>query len=154
MRNLCSTLLIVLWGVAPGRAVLGNYASSIDLDQRALGGERREIARQGYTVYELTSANGQVVREFVSQAGLVFAVTWQARQMPDLQQLLGNNNMAELQQALTSRPRHHGGAPLIVRTAKLVFVSAGHMRSFHGYAYVPGLVPANVSLGVMHDAGN
>ena len=97
--------------------------------------ERRELARQGYKVHELTSPDGLVVREFVSPAGLVFGVTWQAPQMPNLQQVLGDQNMSELQQALASRTRRHSGAPLIVRTAKLVFVSGGHMRSFHGYAY-------------------
>jgi hypothetical protein len=154
MKSLWSTLLIVLLGAAPGWAVLGEYASSIDLDQQILRGERRELARPGYKVYEITSPNGLVVREFVSPPGLVFGVTWQAPQMPNLQQVLGNRNMTELQQALASRPRHHSGAPLIVRTANLVFVSGGHMRSFHGYAFMPSLAPANVSVGVMHDAQN
>ena len=152
MKYLWSTLLILLLTAAPGWAVLGEYASSIDLDQQILRGERRQTSSHGYEVHELTSPNGQVVREFVSSAGLVFGVTWQARQMPNLQQVLGNHNMTELQQALCSRPRHHSGAPLIVRTANLVFASGGHMRSFHGYAYIPRLVPANVTIGVMHDA--
>jgi hypothetical protein len=154
MRNLWCTLLIVVLGATPGWAALGRYTSSIDLDQRVLGGERREIARQGYTVHELTAPHGLVVREFVSPAGLVFGVTWQAPQMPNLQQLLGDDNMTELQQALSLRPRYHSGAPLIVRTAKLVFVSGGHMRSFHGCAYVPSLIPANFPVGVIHDRQN
>lgn len=120
MKYLWSTLLIVLWGAVPGWAVLGEYASSIDLDQQILRGERRELPRQGYKVHELTSPDGLVGREFVSSAGLVFGVTWQAPQMPNLQQVLGDHNMIELQQALASRPRRHSGAPLIVRTAKLV----------------------------------
>jgi hypothetical protein len=154
MRNLWSTLLIVLLGAAPGWAVLGEYASSIDLDQQVLRGERRELTGPGYRVHELTSPDGLVLREFVSPAGLVFGVTWQAPKMPNLQQVLGDHNMSELQQVLASRPRCHTGAPLMVRTANLVFVSGGHMRSFHGYAYVPSLVPANVSAGVMHAAQN
>ena len=154
MRILCSTLMIVLLGVAPGWAVLGEYASSIDLDQRILRCERRELVLPGYKVHELTAANGMVLREFVSPVGLVFGVTWQAPHMPNLQQLLGDHNMAELQHAIVSRQRCHSGAPLIVRTPQLVFVSGGHMRSFHGYAYVPGLVPAGISLGVMHDDQN
>ena len=151
MKYLGSTLLIVLLGATPGWAVLGEYASSLDLDQRVLLGERRELARRDYNVHELTSPDGTVIREFVSPLGLVFGVTWQAPQMPNLQQVLGNHNMTELQQALGSRPRRHSGAPLIVRTPNLVFVSGGHMRSFHGYAYVPSLVPASVSAGVIHD---
>jgi hypothetical protein len=151
MRTFWSTLLVVLVAVAPGWAALGQYASSIDLDQQVLQCERREVARQGYTVHELTSPHGLVMREFVSPTGLVFGITWQAPQMPNLRQVVGDDNMVELQQALSSRTRCHTGAPLIVRTDKLVFVSGGHMRSFHGYAYVPSLVPANFSLGVMHE---
>jgi hypothetical protein len=124
------------------------------VDQRILRCERRESARQGYTVHELTSPDGAVVKEFVSPAGLVFGVTWQAPRMPHLQQVVGDDNMAELERALSARTRSHSGAPLIVRTEKLVFVSGGHMRSFHGYAYVPNLVPANVSVGVMHETQN
>jgi len=154
MKILWSTLLIVFLGAAPGWAVLGEYASSIDLDQQVLRGDRRELVRQGYKVHELTAPNGLMVREFVSPGGLVFGVTWQAPQMPNLQQVLGDHNMTELQLALAARQRCHSGAPLIVRTPKLVFVSGGHMRSFHGYAYVPSLVPANVSAGVLHDAQN
>jgi len=154
MKILWGTLMIVLLGAAPGRAVLGEYTSSIDLDQAILRCERRESTHLGYKVHELTSENGLVVREFVSPAGLVFAVTWQAPQIPNLQQVLGDHNMAELQRAIVSRQRCHSGAPLIVRKAKLVFVSGGHMRSFHGYAYVPGLMPANATAGVMHDAQN
>ena len=154
MRNLWTTLLIVLLVAVPGWAVLGEYESSINLDQQVLGAERRELGRQGYRIHELTSPNGLVVREFVSSGGLVFGVTWQAPQMPNLQQVLGDHNVIELQQALAARRRCHSGAPLIVRTAKLVFVSGGHMRSFHGSAFVPSLVPANVRVGVMHDAQN
>jgi len=154
MRNLWSILLILLLGATPGWAALGQYASSIDLDQQVLGCGRRELARQGYTVHELISPHGLVVKEFVSSQGMVFGVTWQAPHMPNLQQLLGGDNMIELHQALSSRPRYHSGAPLIVRTPKLVFVSGGHMRSFHGYAYVPGLIPANFPVAVIHDTQN
>jgi len=154
MRNLWSASLIVLLWAAPGWAVLGEYESSINLDQQVLRVERRALARQGYKVHELSSPNGLVVREFVSPTGLVFGVAWRAPQMPNLQQLLGEHNMSELQQALAARMRCHSGAPLIVRTAKLVFVSGGHMRSFHGYAFVPSLVPANVKVEVMHDNHN
>ena len=154
MKILWGTLVIVFLGATPGLAVLGEYASSIDLDQQILRCERRELTLPGYEVHELTAANGMVLREFVSPAGLVFGVTWHAPQMPNLQQVLGDHNMAELQRAIASRQRYHSGAPLIVRTTQLVFASGGHMRSFHGYAYVPGLVPAGISVGVMHHAQN
>jgi hypothetical protein len=149
MKTILGVLLTLALGTIPAWAVLGEYESSVSLDQQVLGGQHREMARPGYKVHEITIADGTVVREFVSPAGLVFGINWSGQHMPNLGQLLGTANMAELGQAVQSRPRRHTGGPLIVRTDKLVLVSGGHMRSFHGYAYVPSLVPANVSAEVV-----
>ena len=143
-NNLAALPLIVVLISSPARAVLGELESSVSTDQQALHGSHKEETREGYKVHQITGADGSVVKEFVSPGGLVFEISWQARQVPNLQQLLGAN-MAELQTALQSKPHRHGRGALIVRTDKLVFVSGGHMRSFHGYAYVPSLVPSNVS---------
>lgn len=148
MKTTFGVLLTLVLGVVPSWAVLGEYESSVSLDQQVLRGERREEVRAGYKVDQITSADGTVVKEFVSPAGLVFGITWQASHMPNLQQLLGSN-LTELQQALQSQARRHSGGPLIVRTDKLVLVSGGHMRSFHGHAYVPSLVPKNVTTEVV-----
>jgi hypothetical protein len=145
MKNtLAAFPLIVILGCSPAWAVLGELESSVNADQQVLRGSHKEETREGYKVHQITAADGSVVKEFVSPGGLVFEVTWQARQMPNLQQLLGAN-MTQLQTALQSQARRHTRGALIVRTDKLVFVSGGHMRSFHGYAYVPSLVPGNVS---------
>ena len=148
MRNLWTTLLIVLLGAAPGWAVLGEYASSIDLDQQILRGERRELVRQGYKVHELTFVErlgGERIR-FPGGLGFRRYLAGAA----DAESAASSWGIIIWQSYSRRSPRgraSHSGAPLIVRTAKLVFVSGGHMRSFHGYAYVPSLVPANVSAG-------
>jgi hypothetical protein len=144
MKITLGALLILILGAAPAWAVLGEYESSVSLDQQVLGGAHREEVRQGYKLHQITTADGTVVKEFVSPAGLVFGVTWQAPRMPNLQQLLGSK-MTDLQTILQSQTRRYSRGPLIVRTDKLVFVSSGHMRSFHGHAYVPSLVPGNVN---------
>ena len=102
----------------------------------------REVAGKGYSVKELSSASGRVVREYVSPAGLVFGVAWQGPTMPDLRQLLGSY-FGQVQQAAQSRQRR--GGPLVIKTKDFVLVSGGHMRSFRGLAYVPSLLPANVT---------
>jgi hypothetical protein len=128
----------VAWGV------LGQTESSVADDQRFLGGAHREEAHPGYKVHQITAKDGGVVKEFVSPTGMVFEIAWQSGHIPNLEQLLGPN-MAELQTKLsTAAPRHTRG-PMVVHTDHMVFVSAGHMRYFHGYAYVPSLVPANVA---------
>jgi hypothetical protein len=143
-----AVLLILTLESAPVWAVLGEHEASVNSDRKAFRGEDRLEAREGYTVHRITAPDGTVVQEFVSPVGLVFGVTWQAGKMPNLQQLLGSS-LAELQTALASQARRHGRGPLIVRTDNLVFASGGHMRSFHGYAYVPSLVPGNVSPEVL-----
>jgi hypothetical protein len=136
--------ILTMLGAPPVWAVLGGQESSVSLDLQVLHGTDREEAHQGYKFHQITVPDGTVVKEFVSPAGLVFGISWQAPHMPNLQQLLGSN-MAELQAAVAARTHRNSGGPLIVRTDRLVFVSGGHMRAFHGYAYVPGLVPSNVS---------
>jgi hypothetical protein len=144
MKTALTVLAILILEGAPAWATLGEYESSVSVDQRVLRGADREEAREGYKIHQITAPDGTVVRELVSPAGLVFEVTWQSERMPNLQQLLGSS-MAELQVALQSNTRRRRGGPLIVQTNTLVFMSGGHMRSFHGYAYVPGLVPRGVS---------
>jgi hypothetical protein len=37
----------------------------------------------------------------------------------------------------------------MVQTPKMVFVSGGHLRAFHGYAYLRALVPDGVNAEVV-----
>lgn len=147
MKTTFGVLVMLVLGTAPAWAVLGEYESSVGLDQQVLRGEIREEVRQGYKLHQITSPNGTIVREYVSPEGKVFGIFWQAPFMPNLQQLLGSYS-TEVQQAVQSRARRRGG-PLVVRTDKLVFVSGGHMRFFRGRAYVPSLLPNNISAEVV-----
>ena len=103
---------------------------------------------QAYRVHQLTTANGITVREYVSPNGLVFGISWGGRFMPDVRQLLGDyvNNLQSASAAQT-RIRHLRG--LTVKTSDFVFTSFGHMQSWAGSAYVPSLVPTNVSAEVV-----
>ncbi len=116
--------------------------SSLASDQQRLHGELRSSAREGFSLHEITAADGTVVRQYASPSGVIFGVSWSGPFVPDLSQLLGPY-FQEYRQAAQSAVRRHG--PLFVRTNRLVVEAGGHMRSFHGRAYVPGLVPATVS---------
>ena len=146
MRIALAVMMLWVLGAVPAWAVLGEHESSVSLDQQYLRGVVRTEARQGYMLHEITAADGMVVREYVSPAGRVFGITWQGRTMPNLEQLLGSH-YAAFQQASQSRMRRHG--PLTVRTEQLVVESGGHPRSFHGRAYVPSLLPENISAEVV-----
>lgn len=146
MKILAGVIVFVLLGSAPGWAVLGEYENSVTTDQQRMHAQLQQVARQGYTIKQLSSADGRTVREFVSAKGLVFGVAWQGPTMPDLQQLLGSY-FAQMKEA--ARSRRQRGGPLVIRTKDLVLVSGGHMRSFHGIAYAPNLLPAGVTAEVV-----
>lgn len=146
MKIFLAVFVVLLLGSAPLWAVLGEYENSVTSDQQRMHAQLREVVRQGYSVKQLRSADGRTVREYVSPAGLVFGVAWQGPTMPDLRQLLGAY-FGHLQQAVQSRRQKRG--PLMVRTSDFVLESGGHMRSFHGLAYVPSLLPVNVPAEVV-----
>jgi hypothetical protein len=146
MKIIAGVLVFLFLGSVPGWAVLGEYESSITTDQQRIHAQLRQISRQGYTIHQLSSAGGRTIREYVSPKGLVFGVAWQGPTMPNLQQLLGSY-FEQMKEAAGSRKQR--GGPLVVRTDNLVMVSGGHMRSFHGIAYAPNLLPAGVSAEVV-----
>jgi len=147
MKTALVVLLILAVGATPAWAVLGEDEPSVSLDQEYMRGEIRAEAHQGYRLHQITSPNGAAVREYVSPEGKVFGISWQAPFMPNLQQLLGSY-FTYVQEVTRSQVRRRGG-PLVVRKNDFVFVSGGHMRSFHGHAYVPSLLPPNVSAEVV-----
>jgi len=148
MKNILRVLLILTLGTVPAWAVLGQYESSVSVDQQYLRSADSVQAFQDYKVHQLTTANGTIIREYVSSKGLVFGVAWQARFMPNMQQLLGSY-VTKLQTASRTQTQVQHLRGLIVKTDDFVFVNGGHMRFWRGSAYVPSLVPSNVSVEVV-----
>ena len=143
MRTLGGILLALTLGAAPVWAALGEAESSVNTDGRFLRGQMRSEARPGYRVHQITDPSGAVIREYISPAGKVFGVSWQGPFVPNLQQLLGTY-FTYLEQYAQSQTGRRGG-PLIIRRDDFVFSSGGHMRWRRGHAYVPGLLPANLT---------
>lgn len=142
MRTLVLAASFFVLSSTPSWAVLGQSAASVASDQQHLGGERRSVAADTFSVEEIRSAAGTVVREYVTPAGQVFAVSWRGPTRPDLRQLLGEH-YAAFERASRSAPR--GRRPLIVRTGQLVVETGGHVRDLRGRAYLPALLPEGVS---------
>jgi hypothetical protein len=148
MKITLGVLLTLALGIVPAWAVLGQYESSVSVDQQYLRSEDRVETFQAYKVHQLTSANGTKIREYVSPAGKVFGVTWQGPFMPNMQQLLGSY-VTNLQTASPAQTQIRHLRGLTVKTNDFVFVNSGHMRFWKGSAYVPSLVPSNVSVEVV-----
>jgi hypothetical protein len=140
LRALAVTLLLTM--PFQSQAGLGDVESSVQSDQARMNGVLRSVDRHAYLLHEITSPTGTVTREFVSPGGKVFGVAWEGTGRPDLRQLLGPYyRQALMAQAQQPRPR---GAPVVIETPGLVIYEAGHMRSFHGHAYIPELMPQGV----------
>ena len=146
MKATLKFLLVLMVAALPAWAALGEYEGSVSLDQQILRGEIREEVHSGYKIHQIITSEGSVVREYVSPEGKVFAISWQGRVLPNFQQLLGSY-FPRVQQAVQAKtPR---GGPLVVQTEEFVFISAGRMMNFHGSAYVPSLLPKNVTAEVV-----
>ena len=127
-------------------ASLGGDATSVLVDARALHGTvRLSQALLPVQVQEIMTDNGMRVREFLSRDGIVFAVAWQGPAMPDLQRLLAAQfaGYASAVAAL-ERPGLHRSLRIVI--SGLVVESDAHLRGYNGRAYLPAMIPVDVSI--------
>ena len=139
-KTAVATVALLFLMAAPVYAELGGDEASIQTDQARIQAMRYIARGNTYSVHEMRTAPGTVVREYVSPAGKVFAVSWEGPAIPDLRQILGSY-FAHLETAQFNR---RGRGPMAIREPGLVLHSGGHMRAFVGQAYVPDLLPEGV----------
>ncbi|AXI01513.1 DUF2844 domain-containing protein [Aquirhabdus parva] len=100
--------------------------------------QRATSIAKSYSVHDLQDNIGGQIKEYTNAQGVVFAVTWRGPFKPDLRQLLGDyfsDYVAANDTTQTSST-----------PAKVVVVSEGRLRNFHGKAYVPALLPSDIAL--------
>ncbi|MFZ3342689.1 MAG: DUF2844 domain-containing protein [Terriglobales bacterium] len=145
MKALVATLAVVVCLFSPfAFGSLGGDAASVDSDRAQMKGSEQVTQASSYTVHQLTSASGTVVREYVSPAGHVFAVAWQGPFFPDMQQLLGSYFDQYSTAVKANKDAHVGRHPLNLQLPGLVVQMNGYMRAYHFRAYIPQQVPAGV----------
>lgn len=128
----------------PARAALGGDVSSVNADQAQMKGSVELKQFAAYNVHQIKISNGTTVREYVSSAGTVFAVAWNGPFLPDLQQLLGNYFDQYSAGVKADKATYVGRRPLNVQLPGLVVQMTGHVRDYHGRAYLPNQVPGGV----------
>src|SRR5438046_10675662 len=84
---------------APALAALGGDGTSVQADLARMKGALRITSSAGFTVHEITTSYGTVVRAYLTPADKVFAVSWQGPVLPDLLQMHADNDC------------HHAHAP-------------------------------------------
>lgn len=142
MKSVFTTALILIATSMPVWAALGENVSTVSNDVQVLHGQHQMVAKVGYNLHQITMKDGSVVKEYASPAGTVFGISWQSHFVPNLQQLLGSYLTNYQQGQRTQVVRRRG---VTIQGDNFVLTSFGHMRSFRGRAYVPGLVPANLT---------
>jgi hypothetical protein len=136
-----STLLSAL--ATPALAALGGDVTTVPGEAARMKAAVHVAAAGNYSVHEMTTPAGTVVREYVGPGGMVFAVSWNGPFNPNLEQLFGNY----YQQYLTASAVYpsHNHRQQLINEPGLVVQRSGRMRAFSGRAWIPSMLPQNVS---------
>jgi Protein of unknown function (DUF2844) len=137
-------LLLAFFTPLSAFASLGGDSNSAITDQIHFQASLQTNQTSSFTVHEIHTQNKTVIREYVSPAGTVFAVTWRGPWIPDMQQLLGSHFQQLVNATQAQNSAHTGRHPLNIVQPDFVFEQGGHMRSFAGRAYLPKMLPADV----------
>ncbi len=129
-------------------AELGGTVASVQNDTVHMKGTLRSVATREYTMHEIWTPTGHMVHQYASAAGMIFGVSWEGPTLPDLRQLLGETYFAKFQQAAAERQRY-GRGPLLIEMPEFVFQQWGHLRDFHGRAYLPQSLPPGIDASVI-----
>ncbi|WP_035057465.1 DUF2844 domain-containing protein [Andreprevotia chitinilytica] len=142
MKQSLGLALLLCASCLPCWATLGQQASPVQGSARVLSsaGSTATGSAAPYSVQETQTSSGQIIREYLSSTGVVFAVTWQGPTRPDMQQLLGSY----FPSFANANQLPHRRGPVRLQQSGLVLQSGGHMGALSGRAYVPQLVPQGV----------
>lgn len=124
-------------------AGLGDHEVSIKNDRVALKGKLQVIAKENFTIHEIKMGSTNA-REYVLPNGIIFAVTWRGIAEPDLTVLLGSYFEGYEKTASLKKERKRG-VPHSVKTNQAVIEKSGHQRDVRGKAYLPELMPKDLS---------
>ncbi|SMG02744.1 FIG00452630: hypothetical protein [Burkholderia singularis] len=131
--------------ITPPAADSAAKVHTLQRSTRAAGGSAAASAQAGYAVRETTFGSGTVVREYVSTAGTVFALSWRGPVVPNLSDLLGSYFPQYQAGVKASRDARGPRAPATIETSGLVVHTGGHMGAFSGQAWLPQSLPAGFS---------
>jgi hypothetical protein len=140
---LLATLLAALMPATANAALGAAPTAASSASPVLLAASRPAAIATPYSVQESHNADGVTVREYVLPDNVVFAVTWQGPVRPDMNVLLGSY-FPNFASPSASRPQ--GGGALIQANGDFRIESFGRKGRFFGKAYLPRLIPANVSV--------
>jgi len=120
---------------------------SVESDRQSFQAKSLTVSNQSlYNVHEIQNDTTKI-REISDKNGVVFAVIWDGQIHPDFSNLFGNY-FKDYIAAMKERKKkmHFRTHSSRLQTENLVVIQSGHMKSMHGRAYVPALVPKGVNV--------
>jgi hypothetical protein len=143
-----AVVVLIVWVLSsPAMAALGGTVDSVQADGVRMKATDKVVRKDAYTVHEIEDSTGTVVREYVSNAGTVFGVSWQGPFVPDMRQILGSYFERYSQAARAQREAQVGRHRLEIRESGFVVQTSGHQRAYSGRAYDERLLPPAVGVG-------
>ena len=138
--------MAVLAAAAPAAAVLGEDLASVHADQLRMGAQRRQQVQLAMQVHVLSLPDGSTSGQYAAPDGWVFAVSWNTRFKPRLDQLLGTHFAAYAEAGRQAQARRPGVMhSAAVSQGDLVVRSTAHLQAHVGMAYLRSLMPAGTA---------
>lgn len=142
-------LLLAALSVPPAQATLGEGLASVQADTLRLAATRRVSAGLQSQVHTLTLPDGSTIRQHLGADGRVWAVSWNTRFKPRLDDLLGAHFPAYAQAARQVQQQRAGiRHQAVLARGDLVVESTAHLGAHVGRAYLRSRAPA----GALPDA--
>jgi len=143
-----ATLSSATASAAASAATSATMRNALTTDMSTASGASTPAAALPYTVRQTTLGTGTVVREYLTQGGVVFGVAWNGPYLPALADIFGDTYYQQYVAGAQAVRAARGGiarGPMLVDQSGLVVHSGGHPGGFAGSAWIPSLLPAGVT---------
>ena len=146
-QKFCAHLLVVLtalFSTTLAQATLGGDTASVKADEQALAASDAGTVSFNHYSVQTFLVGTLLVKEYISLDGTVFAIAWEGRRHPSFKILLGTYFSDFQKSRVKSKKLHTRGAHSLKGT-KITVETWGNMRKLQGHAYLPSLLPQDVS---------
>jgi hypothetical protein len=135
-----ATILAATWAFSPPvHAALGDDVAAVTADQARLHASLRIVRNDGFTVHELAAASGVTIRNFATDTGKIFAVSWSGGWRPNLRDIMGSHYDPFI---AASRGRRVARGVARIELPGMIVVMGGPQRAAFGHVILTDLAPA------------
>lgn len=127
-------------------AIVGErWNVSLNINSQFTSLSKRLFLSDGYTVYLYGDESTLMISEYVNLDGVVFAAKWTGLYLPSLEKILSS----EYRNIISNFGIKFNSKMVSVNKDGFVYLSAGKMRSFNGYAYDSNLAPVKFNFDIL-----